>query len=58
VADDRDDRLAIRELVESWALWRDALDWERFRTVWHLPGRMMATWFQGTAEEFIEVSRE
>jgi hypothetical protein len=54
---ERDDRLAIRELVESWAVWRDALDWERFRTVWHLPGRMMATWFQGTADEFIEVSR-
>jgi SnoaL-like protein len=53
-----DDRLAIRELVENWALWRDARDWERFRTVWHPPGRMMATWFQGTADDFIEVSRE
>ncbi len=53
-----EDRLAIRELGENWALWRDARDWERFRTVWHLPGRMMATWFQGTADEFIAVSRE
>ena len=53
-----EDRLAIRELGENWALWRDAGDWERFRTVWHLPGRMMATWFQGTADEFIAVSRE
>ena len=52
------DRQAISELVENWALWRDALDWERFRTVWHLPGQMMATWFQGTADEFIAVSRE
>jgi hypothetical protein len=51
------DRLAIRALVENWAVWRDAGDWERFRTVWHDGGRMMATWFQGTAEEFIEVSR-
>lgn len=51
------DRLAIRELVENWALWRDAGDWERFRTVWHDDGRMMATWFQGSAEEFISVSR-
>ena len=25
------DRLAIRELVENWAVWRDAGDWERFR---------------------------
>jgi hypothetical protein len=51
------ERLAIRELVENWAVWRDAGDWERFRTVWHDDGRMMATWFQGTADEFIRVTR-
>jgi hypothetical protein len=52
------DRLAIRDLVERWAVWRDAGDWERFRTVWHDDGRMMATWFQGPADDFIRVSRE
>jgi SnoaL-like domain len=52
------DRLAIRDLLEAWAVWRDAGDWERFRTLWHDDGRMMATWFQGTADEFIRVSRE
>lgn len=52
------DRLALRDLVETWAVWRDALDWARFRTVWHPDGRMMATWFQGTADEFIKVSQE
>jgi len=52
------ERQAIRELIENWALWRDAGDWERFRTVWHSDGRMMATWFQGSAERFIGVSRE
>jgi SnoaL-like domain len=52
------ERLRIRELVENWVLWRDAGDWERFRTVWHPEGWMMATWFQGPAERFIEVSRE
>ncbi|MBR0663080.1 nuclear transport factor 2 family protein [Roseomonas hellenica] len=51
------DRLAIRELVENWAVWRDAGDWERFRTVWHDDGVMMATWVQGTADEFIAASR-
>jgi hypothetical protein len=51
------DRLAIRELVEHWALWRDARQWDRFRTVWHEDGQMWATWFQGTAEEFIRVSQ-
>ena len=48
----------IRRVVESWAVWRDAGDWERFRTCWHDDGRMMATWFQGGAEDFIRVSRE
>ncbi len=53
-----EERLAIRELVENWAVWRDAGDWERFRSVWHDDGRMMATWFQGSADEFIRVSRD
>ncbi|MEX0732012.1 MAG: nuclear transport factor 2 family protein [Aquisalimonadaceae bacterium] len=52
------ERLRIRELVENWVVWRDAGDWERFRTVWHPDGVMMATWFQGTGDEFIKVSRE
>ncbi len=52
------DRLAIRDLLENWVVWRDAGDWERFRTVWHDDGRMHATWFQGSADEFIAVSRE
>src|SRR6266481_9916192 len=51
------DKLAIRELLENWAVWRDAAYWERFRTVWHDDGFMMATWFQGTADEFISMSR-
>ena len=53
-----DDAAEIRRVVESWAVWRDAGDWERFRTCWHDDGRMMATWFQGPADEFIRVSRE
>lgn len=50
------DRLLIRELIENWALWRDAGDWDRFRTVWHPDGRMMATWFQGLGSEFVDIS--
>jgi hypothetical protein len=52
------DALAIRTIVDNWVLWRDAGDWDRFRTVWHDDGYMMATWFQGTAGEFIRVSKE
>jgi hypothetical protein len=52
------ERTCIREVIENWVLWRDSGDWERFRTVWHPEARMMATWFQGSAERFIDVSRE
>ncbi|MBV9735252.1 MAG: nuclear transport factor 2 family protein [Acidisphaera sp.] len=52
------DRRLIRELIENWAVWRDAGDWERFRTLWHADGRMQATWMQGSAEAFIRASVE
>ncbi len=58
MTDMRADRQAIRDLVENWAVWRDAGDWARFATVWHDDGWMMATWFQGPAADFIRVSRE
>jgi hypothetical protein len=51
------DKAEIVELLQNWALWRDAGDWERFRTVWHDDGWMTATWFQGPAAEFIKVSK-
>lgn len=53
-----EDRQAIRSLVEDWAVWRDAGDWERFATLWHpVEGWMSATWFSGSAAEFIAASR-
>jgi SnoaL-like domain len=57
MTEDVTEKQRIRELIENWVLWRDAGDWDRFRTVWHEDGRMMATWFQGPAERFIEMSR-
>ncbi|CAH0140957.1 nuclear transport factor 2 family protein [Roseomonas sp. CECT 9278] len=51
------DDLALRRLVQDWAVWRDAGDWDRFAGCWHDDARMMATWFQGPASEFIKVSR-
>jgi hypothetical protein len=51
------DELALRRLVQDWAVWRDAGDWDRFRACWHDDARMMATWFQGPAADFIKVSQ-
>ena len=57
MADEREDRLSIIQAVQDWAVWRDAGDWERFATVWADDGWMSATWFQGPAAKFIEVSK-
>ena len=51
------DRIAIRDLIENWAVWRDAGMWDRFRSLWHDDGIMMATWFQGGPDEFITNSK-
>jgi hypothetical protein len=59
MADDTNsDRLAIRDVVESWVLARDSANWDWFREQWHDDGYMMATWFQGPKEDFIRVSQE
>src|ERR1041384_527643 len=55
---DMGDRQTIRDLIDNWVVWRDAGDWERFATVWHDDGVMMATWFQGPADEFIRVTKD
>lgn len=58
MSDTLHDELLIHRLVERWAVWRDAGDWDRFATVWHPDGVMMATWFQGPWADFIRVTRE
>lgn len=52
------EKLAIREVIENWVVWSDSGEWDRFRSVWHEDAFMSATWFEGTAEEFIRVRRE
>jgi hypothetical protein len=58
MTDEMQDKLLIRELVERWAVWRDAGDWDRFATCWHPDGIMVATWFQGPWRDFIRATRE
>ncbi len=58
MTDTLQDELLIRRTIERWAVWRDAGDWERFATVWHPDGVMMATWFQGPFRDFIRVTQE
>ena len=52
------DRLAIRQIIDDWVVLRDARLWDGFRRLWHDDGVMMATWFQGSAEEFIRMNEK
>ena len=52
------DRLAIREAVENWALWRDTGRWEKLRSLYTADGIMHTTWFVGSADEFIARCKE
>ena len=54
--DDARDRQAIRELVENWAVWRDAGDWERLRTLWHAGGTMVTTWCELSGKDFVDAA--
>ena len=50
--------MQIRDLIERWAVYRDALLWEKFRTIWHDDGIMAATWTIGPYEDFIKITEE
>lgn len=52
------DRLAIREILENWVIWRDAGDWDRLATLWHDDGGMVSTWCQAHHQEFIASARK
>jgi len=56
VAEELIEQLRIRQVVENWAVWRDAGHWDRFRSLWHPEGVMIATWCQGPFEDFIRAS--
>jgi hypothetical protein len=50
---ERLDKLAIGEVIQSWALWRDTGNWAGLRSAFHPDGTMTATWFSGSVEDFI-----
>ena len=52
------DVMLIRDLIERWAVYRDSLLWDKFRTVWHADGIMAATWTIGPFEDFIKITEE
>ena len=52
-----EDRAVIRDMVESWVIWRDSGRWDRLLTLWHDDGMMSATWRQSSAADFVAGAR-
>ena len=54
---DQADRFEIRSVIEDWVVFRDAMMFDDLLSLWHDDGRMMTTWSQVTAAEFVARSR-
>jgi len=52
-ADEREDKLAIAEVIQNWVLWRDGGNFKALRGTFHKDATMTSTWFSGPAEDFI-----
>jgi hypothetical protein len=52
-AEAREDKLAIAEVIQNWALWRDGGNFDGLRSTFHPDAIMTSTWFSGSAEDFI-----
>ena len=50
------ERDAIRNVIAEWALARDTGQWEKLRSLYAPGATMQTTWFEGSADEFIERS--
>ncbi|KAF8194352.1 hypothetical protein K438DRAFT_1827830 [Mycena galopus ATCC 62051] len=52
------ERFKLRELAEGWPMYRDAREWENFRSIFH-PGAFVYTTWTGriSIEDFIEMSK-
>ncbi len=51
------DRAILRDMVESWAVWRDSGQWDKLLTLWHDDSVMSATWQQSSGADFVASSR-
>jgi hypothetical protein len=49
-------RLAITERVHGW-IYRDLGEWDALRDLFHPDGIIDISWFNGTADEFVEASK-
>ena len=48
----------IQRIVEDWVIFRDSGQFDRLLPLWHEDGRMMTTWAQVSAAEFVQLSKD
>lgn len=51
------ERMKIREICEGWGLYRDAGEWQNYRSMFHDDAYIATSWNQGPIDEFIEASK-
>ncbi|KAL8685616.1 MAG: hypothetical protein Q9218_007649 [Villophora microphyllina] len=52
------DRMKIREICEGWGCYRDAAEWNNYRSMFHDDAYIATSWKQGPIDEFIKASKE
>jgi hypothetical protein len=51
------DRLAVRQLIDDWMMYRDTRQWDRLKGTWHEGGVMITTWGgRGSPDDFAIVA--
>ncbi|KAI9740256.1 MAG: hypothetical protein M1834_004834 [Cirrosporium novae-zelandiae] len=52
------ERFKIREICEGWGCYRDAAEWNNYRSMFHSDAYITTSWKQGSIDEFIKASME
>lgn len=54
---EQSDLIEIQRVINDWVVHRDSLQFDQLLALWHEDGRMMTTWSQVSAVEFVRLSR-
>jgi hypothetical protein len=50
------DQLAVKQVAQSWAMWRDTCAWDQLRACYAPGAQVQTTWMKGSADAFIDAS--
>ncbi|KAK4553687.1 hypothetical protein LTR86_009185 [Recurvomyces mirabilis] len=52
------ERAKIREICEGWGVYRDAAEWQNYRSMFHDDAYIATSWHQGGIDDFIAASKK